>query len=337
MIHQILDKIYKIELPIPFPLKTMNVYFIDDSPKTLVDAGIKTEASFETLRKGLETIGYSLNSIERILITHGHIDHYGQAKKISLLSSAPIYIHSIEYGKIRSTIHSLGFLKSIMLRNGIPGGLVNEAIQYIESSQTLADPLEEASFLDNGDAIPFKSMIWKTIHCPGHAPGLICFYWPEKKVLFTGDHLLKEITPNPILNVNENKPPFRYPSLKEYLSSLEKIEKMDISLLLPAHGEEVHDAKGLIQNIFVHHKERMDRILFSLSEGEKTPFEIAMDLFPGVPPFEVFLGISEAVGHLEILREKGMVSVKEKEGKDYYCIENNFLKSLPTSLYEREE
>ena len=65
----------------------------------------------------------------------------------------------------------------------------------------------------------------------------------------------------------------------------------------------------------------MDRVLTSLSEGEKTSFQIAMDLFPGVPPFEVFLGISEALGHLEILKEKGMVRVKEKEGKDYYSIE----------------
>jgi DNA-binding transcriptional ArsR family regulator len=65
----------------------------------------------------------------------------------------------------------------------------------------------------------------------------------------------------------------------------------------------------------------MDRILSSLSKGEKTAFEVAMHLFPGVPPFEVFLGISEAVGHLEILREKGIVAVKEKEGKDYYSLE----------------
>jgi glyoxylase-like metal-dependent hydrolase (beta-lactamase superfamily II) len=93
MIHQMLDKIYKIELPIPFPLKTMNVYFVDDSPRTLVDAGIKTEASFEALKKGLKAIGHDLNSIERILITHGHIDHYGQAKKLSSLSGAPICIH----------------------------------------------------------------------------------------------------------------------------------------------------------------------------------------------------------------------------------------------------
>jgi glyoxylase-like metal-dependent hydrolase (beta-lactamase superfamily II) len=207
------------------------------------------------------------------------------------------------------------------MRNGVPASLVNETIQFIKSSQDWSDPLEEAFFLNDGDPIPFRSMIWKTIHCPGHSPGLICFHWPEKKILFTGDHLLKEITPNPVLNVYESKPPFHYPSLKEYLTSLEKIEKLDISLLLPAHGEEVDDAKGLIQKIFTHHKERMNNVLFSLSEGEKTPFEIAMHLFPDVPPFELFLGISEAVGHLEILREKGMVNVKEKEGKDYYSLE----------------
>jgi glyoxylase-like metal-dependent hydrolase (beta-lactamase superfamily II) len=321
MIYQVLDKIYKIELPIPFPLKSMNVYFIDDSPRTLVDAGIKTEVSFETLKKGLETIGVGLNSIERILITHGHIDHYGQAKRLSSLSGAPIYIHSKEYGRIRSFIHSLGFIKSILLRNGAPETLVNEAIHYMESAQIMADSLDEAFFLDDGDSILFKSMSWKTIHCPGHSPGLICFHWPEKKILFTGDHLLKEITPNPILNVPEYRPPFRYPSLKDYLNSLEKIERLDLSLLLPAHGEEVHDVKALIQKIFTHHKGRMDRILFSLSKKEKTPFQIAMDLFPGVPPFEVFLGISEAVGHLDILKGKGIVKVNEKEGKDYYSLE----------------
>jgi glyoxylase-like metal-dependent hydrolase (beta-lactamase superfamily II) len=321
MIHPMLDNIYKIELPIPFPLKTMNVYFIDDSPRTLVDAGIKTEVAFETLKKGLKAIGYDLNSIERILITHGHIDHYGQAKKLSLLSGAPVHIHPKEYGRIRSFIHSLGFIKSILLRNGAPEPLVNAAIHYMESAQIMGDPLDEAFFVEDRDSILFKSMTWKAIHCPGHSPGLICFHWPEKKVLFTGDHILKEITPNPVINVQGYKPPFSYPSLKEYLASLEKLEKLEISLLLPGHGERIHNARELIREVFAHHRERMDRILIFISKGEKTAFEIAMNLFPGVPPFEVFLGISEAVGHLEILREKGIVRVKEKEGKDYYGLE----------------
>jgi glyoxylase-like metal-dependent hydrolase (beta-lactamase superfamily II) len=185
----------------------------------------------------------------------------------------------------------------------------------------MADNLEETFFLDDGDEIPFHTMIWRTIHCPGHSPGLICFYWPEKKILFSGDHLLKEITPNPILNVPETTLPLRYSSLKEYLASLEKVGNLDISLSLPGHGGEITEVKGLIQKIFTHHQERMDLICSILSKGEKTPFEIAMDLFPGVPPFEIFLGISEAVGHLEILKEKEIVEVTEKEGKDYYSLE----------------
>jgi glyoxylase-like metal-dependent hydrolase (beta-lactamase superfamily II) len=320
MPYQVFDKVYKIELPIPFPVKTTNVFFIDEPPRTLIDTGIKTEASLAALKKGMEDIGFSLKSIERILITHGHIDHYGQAKRLSSLSGAPIYIHPKEYGRIRSIIHLLGFLKTVLLRNGIPEPLVNEAIHYIESAYKLADPLEDAYFLDEGDPIPYESMTWRTIHCPGHSPGLICFYWPEKKLLFSGDHLLKEVTPNPILNTPEDRS-FRYPSLKEYLDSLKKVENLDISLSLPGHGEEITDVKGLIQKILTHHQERMDLICSILSRGEKTPYEIAMNLFPGVPPFEVFLGISEAVGHLEILREKGIVKGVEKEGKDYYSLE----------------
>lgn len=315
------DKIHKIELPIPFPMKTTNVFLIDEPPRTLIDTGIKTDASFETLKKSLEGLGLSFSSIERILITHGHIDHYGQAKRINSLSGAPIYIHPKEYGRIRSMIHSYGSLRSILLRNGVPEGLVNEAIRFIESAQKMADSLDEAFFLEDKDTIPFSSMALKTIHCPGHSPGLICFYWPEKRTLFTGDHLLKEITPNPVLYVPNNNPPLRYPGLNEYLSSLQKIEGLEVDLLLPGHGEEVDDPKGLILKIMKHHQERIDHVVSFLSQGEKTPYEIAMDLFPGVPPFEVFLGISEAVGHLEILMEEGKVRVKEKDEKDYYSLE----------------
>ena len=318
MIRTFFDKIYQIGLPIPFPLKTTNVYLIDESPRTLIDTGIKTDASFEALTKSLEDLGFSIPSIERILVTHGHIDHYGQAKKISSLSGAPIYIHPNEYGRIRSIIHSFGPLKSILLRNGVPETLVNQAIRFMESAQNMADPLNEAFFWEDGEPISFATMTWRTIHCPGHSPGLICFYWPEKKTLFTSDHLLKEITPNPVLYVPDNNAPLRYPGLGEYLSSLKKVEGLDVDLLLPGHGEEVYDSKGLIQKITRHHQERMNYVLSSLSQREKSPYEIAMDLFPGVPPFEIFLGISEAVGHLEILKEERKVRVEEKQGKDYY-------------------
>jgi hypothetical protein len=61
MTTQVFDKIYKIELPIPFQLKTTNVFFVDEPPRTLVDTGIKTEASFEALKKGWKQSVSALN------------------------------------------------------------------------------------------------------------------------------------------------------------------------------------------------------------------------------------------------------------------------------------
>jgi len=318
MTTQVFENIYKVEVPIPFPLGTANVYLIDAPPRTLIDTGIKTEASFAALEKGLKDIGLNMDSIKRILITHGHIDHYGQAKRLSSLSDAPIYMHVKDYGRIRSFLHLIGPLKSVLIRNGVPERFVQEAVRFMEFTMSLADSPDEAFFLDDGDPIPFESMTWKAIHCPGHSPGQLCFYWPSKKILLSGDHLLKEITPNPVLNVEGNEDAFRYPSLIEYLDSLEKVRSMELSLVLPGHGEEIRDARGLIRKILDHHEERMKRVRSALADGEKTPFEIAMRLFPGIPPFEIFLGFSEAVGHLEILKEKGMIRRAERNGKDYY-------------------
>lgn len=319
-VRKITEKIYQIKLPIPFPLQTVNVYFVDESPRTLVNTGIKTEASFEALKNGMEAAGFSLGSIERILITHGHIDHYGLAKRIASLSGGSIYIHSEEYGKTRSVTHSLGILKMLLLRNGVPKALVDEAARYIESAHRMADPLEEAFFLEDGDAIPFRSTSWQAVHCPGHSSGLLCFYGKEEKLLVTGDHLLKEITPNPTLNLSKGGPPFQYTSLKQYIASLKKIERLDFNLALPAHGELIDDPKDIIGKIQKHHRERMDLILSILSRGRTTSYEIAMELFPGVPPFEVFLGISEVLGHIGILKEEGKVKVCEERNKDYYSL-----------------
>ena len=324
MVTQMLDKVYKIELPLDFPFsfRTTNVYFIDERPRTLVDTGINTEASFEALKKGLEDIdiGLSLSSIERILITHGHNDHYGQAKMLSSHFGARIYIHPEEYRRTRSVTQFLSLLESQLLKNGVPEDLINEGLRNFQSTLKMADPLEEAFFLRDGDTIPFESMEWQTIQCPGHSPALLCFYWEEGKVLFTTDHLLKDVIP-PALNFPEYDPNFRSSILREYLTSLEKIERRDISLLLPGHGEEIRDMKGLIRMIFTHCQNRREGILSILSGREKTPYEIATDLFPGYSPFRIsFAKTPEVVGHLEILREEGMVRLEEKGGKDCYSL-----------------
>ena len=82
----------------------------------------------------------------------------------------------------------------------------------------------------------------------------------------------------------------------------------------------IDDPKDIIGKILKHHRERMEVILSILSRGRTTPYEIAMELFPGVPPFEVFLGISEVLGHIGILKEEGKVKVCEEGNKDFYSL-----------------
>jgi glyoxylase-like metal-dependent hydrolase (beta-lactamase superfamily II) len=318
----VFDKVYRIELPIPFPLQTTNVFLIDDPPRTLIDSGVKTESSLEALSRELETLGLNLQGIERILITHAHIDHYGMAKQLATMSGAKIYIHPIEYKRSRSFLHSIGLLKIILLKNGTPETVARETLQYVEGAERYGDPVEDALFLEDGDFVPFESLTLQAISCPGHSPGLLCYYWKDKKLLFAGDHLLKDITPNPVVYPPTEGPLFRYPSLKHYLKSLERIKKLELSLVLPGHREEIHEPKQRIDNTLKHHRDRMDQVFSLISKCERTPYEIAVELFPDISALQIFLAISETLGHLEILREKGAIRVLEKNGIHCYVLQD---------------
>jgi glyoxylase-like metal-dependent hydrolase (beta-lactamase superfamily II) len=316
------DTIHRIELPVPFPVKTMNVYLVNEEPITLIDTGVKTNTSFKTLDDSLRRLGYTIEDIGRILITHGHLDHYGQAKRISALSGAEVYIHAKEYQRIRSIAQFRRRVASVLMQNGTPKESVELIIQYMESAQQWADPLDEVHFLEEGDEIFFKNMIFRPIHCPGHSPGLLCFYLDEKGILISGDHLLKEIFSNPIIDPPQKGMGPRNTSLKQYLHSIRKIESLKVSLVLSGHGEPIPKFKALLAKILHHHEQRLAMVLSILYGGEKTAYEISKALFPNTKSFEVFLGVSDILGHLGILLDEGKVISRSRNGIDYYSTNN---------------
>jgi len=312
--------IHRIELPVPFPVKTTNVYLVEEEPITLIDTGVKTDISFQVLKDSLRRLGYGIEDIRRILITHGHLDHYGQAKSISVQSGAEVHIHREEYRRIRSTARFRKQVQvaSVLLHNGTPEDSVEETIGYMEWAQQWGEPLDDVHFINEGDEIRFKTMVLRPIHCPGHSPGLLCFYLEEKGILISGDHLLKEISPNPLINASKKKGELPNTSLKHYLNSIRRIDGLEVSLVLPGHGEPVEDFKGLLEKILRHHEQRLELVLSMLSQGEKTAYDISRALFPYTKSFEIFLGVSEVLGHLSILLEEGKISLRSRNGIDYY-------------------
>lgn len=312
--------IHRIELPVPFPVKTVNVYLVDEEPVTLIDTGVKTDASFQLLTESLRRLGYGVEDIRRILITHSHLDHYGQAKRISDLSGAEVYIHVEEYQRIKSIRQFRTKVASVLGHNGVPIDLLDKTIQYMESAEQLAEPLDEVLFISEGDEICFKNMALRPIHCPGHSPGLICLYLEGEGILVSGDHLLKEISPNPVINPSQTAVGSGSTSLKQYLQSIRKIEDLEVSLVLPGHGEPVRDFKGALEKIRHHHEQRLAMVLSILSRKEKTAYDISRELFPDAKSFEVFLGVSEVLGHLNILFEEGKIICRSRNEIDYYSI-----------------
>lgn len=313
------QRIHRIELPVPFPIQTTNAYLIEEEPITLVDPGIRTGPSFRVLEDSLGELGCRIEDIERILITHGHVDHYGQARKVAVLSGAETYIHRKEYDRTQSIGYLRDNLMSVLTQNGTPRDSLNEAIGYVQSAiQTLAEPLAEVHFLDEGDDVRFGSMVFQTLLCPGHSPGLLCFYCEEAGILISGDHLLEKISPNPIVDSSQKGPGPQSTSLRDYLNSIKKIQNLNVALVLPGHGPPIEDFRGAVRKTLDHHQQRLSMVLSVLSLGEKTAYEISKVLFPNTKSFEVFLGVSEVLGHLRILSDEGRIHFTSRNGIDYY-------------------
>ena len=183
--------------------------------------------------------------------------------------------------------------------------------------------MDEVHFIKEDDEIRFENMVLRPIHCPGHSPGLLCFYLEAKGILISGDHLLKEITPNPIINPLPRGEQPQNTSLKQYLDSIRKIEDLEVSLVLPGHGEPIEDFKGLLEKIIGHHERRLVQVSSVLSQGEQTAYDISRALFPETELFEVFLGVSEILGHLNILLEEGKIVFRSRNGIDYYSMRHS--------------
>jgi glyoxylase-like metal-dependent hydrolase (beta-lactamase superfamily II) len=178
--------------------------------------------------------------------------------------------------------------------------------------KNLCDPVDDAIPMKEGDIFQGSGFDLQIIHTPGHSPGCCCLYERQHHILFSGDHLLKHITPNPFHEVNRSrlKDP-SYKSLKAYMHSLDKLEHLRISFVFPAHGEYIIGLESLIEGYRKHHEKRTAEIRQTLKNGKRSIYELMKDIFPGIDESEAFLAVSEILVHLELLIEAGKAELAE--------------------------
>jgi glyoxylase-like metal-dependent hydrolase (beta-lactamase superfamily II) len=151
-------------------------------------------------------------------------------------------------------------------------------------------------------------------HRPGHSPTDTVFHDRERRILIAADHLLGHISSNPLITRPRDGSNQRPQALVHYLESLAATRELDAGLVLPGHGEPITDHRALIDQRFVLHRRRADKIHRLLVERPRSAYEIAQALWGNIAVTQAYLTLSEVLGHLDLLANEGRVQESEREG-----------------------
>ena len=292
----------------PFELRHVNVFLLRDGDRyTLIDTGLQTDESRAALNQKLDAIRVPIDRISRILITHIHPDHFGLAGELRERAHAELVIHRLEvalmeprYARAEDLVHDVGEWLS---KNGVPA----EQADFVKSASMAAREfvkvVEPDILLEGAERLAIDGSELQAVWTPGHSPGHCCFYLPERRVLFSGDHLLPKISPNIGLHPQSGADP-----LDDYLGSLDRIAALQVELVLPAHGDPFADHRERIHEIKRHHDARKTALLDLARDGAKAGWQLAGELFPGIRDRNVFqqrLALQETLAHCQSLAVEG--------------------------------
>ncbi len=315
-----LDHLHAIELPTPFAVGPITVYVADapGEPLTLIDTGPRTEKAQLALEAGLARLGYAPDDLDRILITHAHVDHFGLASDLVSLSGAEVLTHHWnerslgDYSADRE--RRVAFYGTLLRQAGVPEKVMTAVGRVTLGVRVFARPVSVNVALDEGDAVRLAGREWQVLHTPGHAAGLVCLYEPQSRTLLSSDHLLRDISSNPVVEPPPPGETERLHSLALYRASLQRVAALGAAQALPSHGPVVDDVPGLVDRRLAFHERRAERVLAALRGGARTTWDVTQILFPDRSPMDIFLAVSEIIGHLDLLEIEGRIKGGDEGG-----------------------
>lgn len=322
MIREVYPQIYLNEIPLPKnPLKALNSYIIPSQGRSLIlDTGFNREECRNALMEGIRASGIDLKRTDLVL-THMHVDHSGLADYL-WKQGCKVYIgkkDGILLNNFRTSPEQvLGHLsEGLNLNQGI-GMKEIEAFDIAPKEPFVYTPLQEGDYLEVG---PYR---FEVIDIPGHSPGHIGLYERKHKLFLGGDHILNEITPNITFWH------YKIDSLGNFMESLNKIRRFDIDWVFPSHRSLIQDHRQRIDELIIHHQERLEEITGILLDGQKSVIETAARMhwdlsyksWNDFPLTQKWFASGEAMAHLEHLVYKGEAQRVNSGGKHYYELVN---------------
>ncbi len=310
-------RIEKLVIPTPFPVGPINIYLVVDDPITLVDTGPKTDEALAALRDQLRNLGFKVEEIKRVIITHTHEDHCGLAGVLQRESGAKVYVHEWEFENI-SEHGRTRVDPELLKRSGVPQEYLDQMSSRYQLIHRFAEAVEDVEGYRDEQEFVFASGALRVIHTPGHTPGSCCVLRESNRLMLTGDTILKTITPNPVLNADPIDPRRRFPSLGEYLVSLARIRALAPTLLKTSHGDDVTDYEEHFHRLVRHIHERLARVVSMVPKQGITAWEMSRLIFPTAKEINRFLAVSEAVANLDLAVAESRLRMEQQDGVEVY-------------------
>lgn len=325
-IEEVSKDIFRIGVTLPNnPLKELNSYYIRGVNRDLlIDTGFRNSTCQEILSAGLQKLN-SRRERRSVLATHFHSDHSGMAD-LFVGNSENFYMSEPDLAFLRGVISGKidRIRRKRYLQEGMPPELIDAIYAVNPANQQMMTCIPQNCItLREGDVISVGEYNLKTILVPGHTPGNAMFWCEDQGIMFCGDHILFDITPNVAAWVGLED------SLGDYLNNLRRVRNYPVKLALPGHRKTGNYFQR-IDELLLHHDQRLQEVFRIVEEHpmlnayeitQRMTWHIRARNWEEFPIIQQWFALGECLSHLDHLCCQKMIAREYRsECYQYYPI-----------------
>src|SRR3990172_7897692 len=273
--------VHGIPIPVPFQQAggPVNVYLVEEADGGLLmfDSGLGTPEAEAALASGFSRAGRRFDEVERIVISHGHVDHYGAVRTVMERAGRPIpvFAHRADNPKIAESgwrwSERMPLYAAYLARLGVPPQILTAIGKEVARGFGMARRVPEVTPLEPGETLLAKHVALEVHHMPGHTPGLLFLYDRRHRLFLSGDPLLEKVSPNPIIELGPGGEEGAFRPLMAYLESIGRLYGMEVELVLPGHGLPFGQHRRVIDGLLEFYRKRQGKTRAAPPPGPPTP------------------------------------------------------------------